>query len=70
MITNNLLYDQYYKKNTYSKTIADKTVQLSTLIINASIQKLKDKNILTTTDTQNLNKNIIIKYNPDCRKTE
>lgn len=68
-MTKDLLYNIYYKNGTYSKTIAEKIVELSTLIINTSIQNLVDKKVLTTADMAALDKKIIVKYIPDCRKT-
>lgn len=67
---NKIVYDQYYRNNSYSKSIHEKVVELSTNVINESIQKLQERNVLNASDIKALEKKIYVQYIPNCKKTE
>lgn len=68
-LTNDFTYNQYYKTGSYSRKISEKIVQLANIVINAHIQELEKKKILTPGDIAILSKKITVKYAPTCAKT-
>ncbi|MFA7298861.1 MAG: hypothetical protein WC010_04425 [Candidatus Absconditabacterales bacterium] len=68
--TNDLLYNQYFKDGSYSKKISEKIVNLGTMILNMSMQKLVNDKVFNSSDIKALDKKITMKYIPDCRKVQ